>query len=136
MIYTSYFAGMKSMDQFRDHVIPVAICRGVPEWYTGARYAKLAPSWELVKEWKADPRNDDYFGIKRKQYDAEVLSKLDPKQVVKDFQRLFPGGEPLWESKRYHVVLMCYERPTDFCHRHFVAQWLTENGYPCEELFR
>lgn len=35
----------------------------------------------------------------------------------------------------YHpnIVLLCYEKPTDFCHRHLVAQWLIENGFECKE---
>ncbi len=138
MLYTSYFA--KGSKGWADNVIPVAICAKPPEGYAGACYKKLAPPWELVKEWKSDPRNDDYFGIKRKQYDAAVLNELDVHQVVRELQGLMPKtkqwlmGEPVWESKRYHIVLLCYEKPSDFCHRHFVAQWLTKNGYNCEEV--
>ena len=31
-------------------------------------------------------------------------------------------------------ALVCYEKPSDFCHRHLVADWLNKNGYDCEEL--
>jgi hypothetical protein len=136
MIYTCNFANARKV---ADHIIPVSICRGVPDWYTGASYKKLAPPWELITEWKNDIRNDDYFGIKRKQYDAAVLDHLDVHQVMAELQAMIPEGirqkmkKPIWENNRYHLVLLCYEKRSDFCHRHFVAQWLTKNGYPCEE---
>ena len=28
----------------------------------------------------------------------------------------------------------CYEKPSDFCHRHLVADWLNKNGVECKEL--
>ena len=31
------------------------------------------------------------------------------------------------------IALICYEKPTDFCHRHLVADWLNKNGIECEE---
>lgn len=31
------------------------------------------------------------------------------------------------------ICLICFEKPTDFCHRHLVADWLTKNGFQCEE---
>lgn len=132
MLYTSYFA--KGSKGWKDNVIPVAICRYPPKGFNGVHYFKLAPSHKLLMEWKSDPRNDDYFGTKRKQYDDEVLSKLDPKEVMHELQRLWPYGPPIWEDKYHHVVLLCYEKPGDFCHRHFVAQWLTENDFKCEEV--
>lgn len=143
MIYTSYFGAFKNHNMdiigddastYRENVLPVAICRYPPKGWSGVWYPKLAPSQELLAEWKNDPRNDDHFGIKRKQYEDQVLSKLDAKEVMTDLQRKIPGVEPLWESKRYHVMLLCYEKRDSFCHRHFVAQWLTKNGYPCEEV--
>lgn len=32
------------------------------------------------------------------------------------------------------IALICYEKPTDFCHRHLVAEWLTTNGIKCDEI--
>lgn len=31
------------------------------------------------------------------------------------------------------IALICYEKPSDFCHRHLVAEWLNQNGYRCDE---
>ena len=133
MIYTSYFGKIRRATL--KNCVTVAICAKPPDGYTGACYKVLAPPYKLLMEWKKDGRNDDYFGTKRKQYETTVLNRLDIQQVMTDLQKKFPGCvEPIWESQRYHIVLLCYEKPSDFCHRHFVAQWLTKNGYPCEEL--
>ena len=32
------------------------------------------------------------------------------------------------------VALVCYEKPSDFCHRHLVADWLNKNGFECKEF--
>ncbi|NTV02456.1 MAG: DUF488 domain-containing protein [Chlorobiaceae bacterium] len=31
------------------------------------------------------------------------------------------------------VVLLCFERPSDFCHRQLVSKWLRQYGVPCVE---
>ena len=31
-------------------------------------------------------------------------------------------------------VMLCYEKPSDFCHRHILAAWLTEHGHTVTEL--
>jgi uncharacterized protein (DUF488 family) len=31
-------------------------------------------------------------------------------------------------------VLLCYEAPNQFCHRHLVAAWLRKHGITVEEL--
>lgn len=136
MIYTSYFGRgrAKDNDGWRENVIPVAICAKPPKGFTGKWYKKLAPPYDLLMEWKRDPNNDDYFGLKRKAYYDAVLNNLDIRAVLRDLQRFYPGCTmPLWLSKRDHIVLLCYEKPGDFCHRHFVAQWLNDNGIKCEE---
>ena len=32
------------------------------------------------------------------------------------------------------VVLLCYEKPGDFCHRYLVNNFLMENNIACQEL--
>lgn len=133
MIFTSYFAKIK---KFPVNVFPVAICAGVPSWYTGATYSKLAPPYELLMQWKCDHQNDDYEEC----FNDVVLNKLEIIRVLDDLQLLLPDDvrrkmqRPVYDSSDYHIALVCYEKPTDFCHRHIVADWLKRNGYKCEEL--
>lgn len=118
MIYTTYFANLKNLP---NTIVPIAICGKLPDFYTGLRYKELAPKKEFFNIWKQN--NDWNYYIKN--YYELVLNKLDADKVVKDLFEL---------SSNKDVALVCYEKPTDSCHRHLVADWLRENGYECNEL--
>lgn len=121
MIYTSYFAKLKSLPAT---VIPVAICGKAPQWYNGLQYKKLAPKYDFFMEWKRNHDNDYYI----KCFNEQVLSKLDANTVVRELTELTN-----MTNKGADIVLLCYEKPTDFCHRHLVSEWLNNNGIPCKE---
>lgn len=133
-IYTSYFALFK---QFPLNAFPISIALYPPEWYLGRRcYDKLAPTPEILREWKAHHDKDLYI----ESYNEEVLSKLSPVTVVNDMMKIARGYEPdefLEEDASLNedrdVILLCYEAPDQFCHRHLVAQWLQSAGYLCDE---
>lgn len=82
----------------------VAISRGVPKWYTGRRFLELAP-----RGWMLKIKDEDEF---TKVYRETVLAKLDPRKVV--------------EAVGKDAVLLCWEKPGEFCHRRLVAEWLEE----------
>lgn len=119
-MYTSYFAQLRNLS---DDVVPVAICGKAPEWYPGLQYKKLAPRYGFFMEWKRNHDNNYYI----KHFNEEVLSTLDAQEVYKEICQL-AGSE--------NVVLLCYEKSGDFCHRHLVAKWFREHGIPCEEWQR
>lgn len=121
MIYTSYFGKLKSLPK---NIVPIAICGGLPDWYHGAWYKKLAPKWSFFKVWKETHDNDYYL----QNFDEQVLAALDPDEVVNElneFIRNYPIGT--------EIALICYEKPGDFCHRHIVAEWLEGAGYEVKE---
>ena len=122
MIYTSYFANVKSLPS---EVIPIAICGVVPEWWCGLQYRKLAPKRDFFNEWKSSGDNDYYV----KCYYEQVLSHLDPAQVYKELYKLVEYTGSYTEN----IALLCYEKPEDFCHRHLVAEWFNKNGIACKE---
>lgn len=123
MIYTSYFAKIKELE--RSNIIPISICGKVPDWYKGLQYKKLAPKYGFFMEWKKNHDNDYYI----EHFQAEVLDQLDATDVVLHFSRLLYG----FNVGENDIALICYEKPSDFCHRHLVAEWLKQNGYQCEE---
>lgn len=106
-IYTSYFANTRHVSN------TVAICTGVPNWYKGAVYSALAPGWDIVMEYKQAVRDgkpmQDIIANYVRRYENEILFYLDPEEVYQDLK---------------NKILLCYEKPTDFCHRHLVRQWL------------
>ena len=107
-IYTSYFAKLKSLPP---DIVPIAICAQIPRWYPGLRYLKLAPKYGFFTQWKKDHNNDYYI----KCFKAQVLQNLDAFRVLRDLEALSSGKD---------VALICYEKSSDFCHRHIVADWL------------
>ena len=99
MIQTSNFATCGKL------VNAVSISGAAPEWYTGKQYRKLAPRWWFFKLYKETGDEDHYC----KHFQLEVLDKLDPRVVFDELDG---------------AVLLCYEKPGEFCHRRLVATWL------------
>lgn len=120
MIYTTYFANLKNLSK---NVIPISICAKAPSWYGGLQYKKLAPTYNILVKYK----NDCDKGYYIKHYQKEVLEKVNPVEVIDDLLRL---------SNSTNIALVCYEKPTDFCHRHLVANWLNKNGFQTKEYVR
>lgn len=128
MIYTSYFAKLRSLP---DNIIPISICGKAPEWYKGLQYKKLAPKYDFFKKWKdskSDNRNEEYI----KSFNEQVLKDLNALDIITDLYELIlkTGNSP----KEKDIVLLCYEKPSDFCHRHLVSKWFNDNGIECKEL--
>lgn len=113
MIYTSYFAAQKNKAN------TVAICKGVPKWFTGEVYMDLAPSWDILMEYKNSEQSLDDKERYIKRYRSEILYLLSPQKVYDDL-----NGK----------ILLCYEKKGDFCHRHLVAKWLFDYGFEVEEI--
>jgi hypothetical protein len=111
MIYTSYF-GSKKWDINNS----VSIARKTPDYVNVPIYLKLAPPFELVKEYKQDYDQSKYV----LRYSIEVLSHLNPQKVLEEL-----------DGK----TLLCYEKSGDFCHRHIVGKWLNiYTGIDIKEL--
>ena len=113
-IYTSYFANSRALAKV--NVMQVSIARYSPSWFYGPRYIVVAPTSYMLS---GTCSHEEYLC----KYD-EILSRLDPKKVVDDIAAISHGKD---------VALCCYEKPSDFCHRHLLAEWLTKHGYDVKE---
>ena len=133
MIYTSYFAKLKSLPS---NVIPISICGKAPVWYTGIQYRKLAPKYDFFMKWKETHDNDYYI----EHFQKEVLDSLEIIRVLHELHCLLPEEvkiqiqSSVWSNTDWHIALICYEKPSDFCHRHLVADWLNKHGIKVEEF--
>lgn len=106
MIYTSYYGRADKVPN------PIAISRGVPHWFKGEVYEKLAPSWELVKAWNKG------HGISEREYTERYLNELTSRSVTAEtIQNEIPEGS----------TLLCWETPLAFCHRHIIS-WILRNA--------
>lgn len=133
MIYTSYFAKLKSLP---DNIIPISICGKAPAWYKGLQYKKLAPKYDFFMEWKKTHDNNYYI----KCFKEQITDQLNVYETVYELYEKI--GVYLDEvgisfssesANDKHICLICYEKPVDFCHRHLVAKWLNDNNFKCKE---
>ena len=109
-LYTSYFGKRLKSDRL------VSIARGTPTWFKGKTVLSVAPSWDLVTGIKsgtitAEEYADAYF---------KQLDKLGEEKIL----LMFEDGD----------ILLCYEKPEDFCHRHLLAKWLNDRGHSVTEI--
>ena len=111
MIYTGYWSKLKEYEQYG--LIPVGISGKIPDGFNGARYQQLAPKYSWWKQWHEEHKSNDWFVEK---YNETVLSQLNPDKVINDLNKI---GK--------NIILLCYEIPEKFCHRHLAADWLNKN---------
>lgn len=126
-IYTTYFYNLKNLPA---SIVPICIALWPPKGVNIARYPALAPTPDILREYKASAGMDEKDRQARyiKRYYQEVLSRLSPRQVIADLKRL---------SQNQDIVLVCFEKSQDFCHRHLAMSWLApylpeagiENGF-------
>lgn len=135
MLYTSYFGQMKN---FPSSFVPVAICAKPPIWFHGAHYKGVAPSYGCLMDYK-DNGNVEAYKLR---YHAETLDKLSADAILRGIFQVLPESvKNALESDTYHwtqnplvhIVLLCFEKPDEFCHRDLVSDKLNECGYKCLE---
>lgn len=108
---TSYFA------KHGGHPKAVSICLWVPKFYKGRQYTKVAPSLELLAEFKQNHSKEHFT----QRFMDEVLAPLDPEEIFREI-----GTDS---------VMLCYEKTGSFCHRHLVAKWFKNTlGVTIREL--
>lgn len=126
-MFTGYYSRLS--DYVLDGLIPVSISLYKPSYtrYSLPTCELFVPPKDIFGRWKWRQGDDDYNDAC---YTAEYKKMvLDPLHIndVKDAMDKLVG---IHMDK---AILMCYEPPDEFCHRHLVAKWLTRNGIDCWE---
>lgn len=112
-LYTSYFSFVREIPaQYL-----VSIAGTAPNGFTGTQYRKLSPKYAWWKKWHDEKLPDEWYIQK---YNDTVLNSLNPLDVLKE----------LGDDK----ILLCWESPEKFCHRHLIAEWLNKFGAVVSEL--
>lgn len=115
MIYTSYYARCKDATvELPNGEIGTTISISVqPPWFwrPQTHFPDLAPTWEIVSAYKSGMINDAEY-VQAYLHLLNEDRALDPHDVLARLDD--------------NTVLLCYERPEDFCHRHIVAWWFEE----------
>ena len=128
---TSYYANLNKIDMSKYTPVAISGDAGKLVGFEGMALRELSP-YPFFKKWKTiEDKIDDMYDageISMKEYRdykqenqnayirqfyQSVLKKLDPREV---YSKL---GE--------NAVLVCFEKPTEFCHRFLVAGWLEYN---------
>lgn len=117
MIYTGYFAKAKMYEA--EGLQPISIA-GKADFFKGPKFPSFAPRYEVFRDWKKGIISDMEYTSKFRRH----LDSLD-KEAVKRFLTSFDKD----------IVLLCFEKPGDFCHRHIVADWIEENLGLCVEEY-
>lgn len=107
-LYTGYFAGLKHVPE---SIVPISIAQFPIKGWAGLSYPKLFPPKDLLAWVKQSGKHEEF----KAEYIKQVLQGLDPETVKHEIELLTKGKD---------AILCCYEKPTDFCHRHIVAEWL------------
>lgn len=115
-IYTGYYGNMRAYQG----MTCVAISLSVPKWLS----APLSNIRELnPKPWMLHMEKEQYTEAYNR-----ILAKLSARKII-DFINTVSDGKP--------VVLLCFEKPCDFCHRELVAAWLNrELGLDVQEYVK
>lgn len=110
-IYTSYFAKAKYFDKRR--FILCQISNSAPFELDG-KLSVLIPDWNTIVYPKKRGLIDE------EEYKERYLNQLNSsKDSVLNIIKLL-------KTFNKDIVLMCYESPDGFCHRHILADWYNE----------
>ena len=107
-IYTSYFGNIRRLNESGIFAICVAI--GKPRYLNLPQMINVAPTRYMLSDACS---YEEYLKL----YD-QILARQNAYQVVRQIESLSGGRD---------VALCCYEKPGDFCHRHILAKWITDN---------
>lgn len=108
-VYTSYFANSKKLASAGIKVIGIALYP--PKWFYGMSLKSVAPTASIL--YAKNQTQEQYT----ERYKREVLSRVDAQKFMADLRSMGQGQD---------IALCCFEKPGDFCHRHILAEWLSE----------
>lgn len=117
MIYTTYYSMLRHLPS---NITPISIAQSTPKFYNGLVFKELAPDISYLRMYKYNNDEVAYTYSFNK-----LLSKLNANEIVSKLFAL---------ANNTDIALVCYEKPSSFCHRHLVAKWLNDNGIECEEF--
>ena len=112
-VYTSYYA---KISRDPKGLVPVRISTSMPDWfpYICEELDEVYPGWDLVGPVKAGLMNYD-------EYTEKYMAKLEAigrdrlMQILQEISEQNGGRD---------LVLVCWESPDKFCHRHLIMKFL------------
>lgn len=119
-IYTSYYGASRYLSASRYHKVSISLHK--PKGLKIDHEPRLAPSQALLDAWHEGLSIEQYVT----RYRAEMSLHGDLRAIFADIAK---------RADKKDIVLLCYERPGQFCHRHTLAHIVAERyGYYMQEL--
>lgn len=117
---TSYYS-CPQLDRKRHFLVQVS--NSCPKGFTpDARWDAAVPEWKTI----VVPFKDSL--ITENDYRSRYCRQLELRKDALSRSLAFIQRE----ARGREVVLLCYETPRAFCHRHILASWLVENEFENE----
>ena len=107
MIYTSYFGNYKN---FPNNSYIIGITRFPISGIENC--IDLSPSEKLLRQFKNKEIDEFIFKVRY----LNELKQLNKKEYIEYLHKL--------ERFYNNIIICCYEKPNEFCHRHILADWL------------
>lgn len=106
-IYTSYFGNYKALRNA--NILIVNVARWAPRFVTPAfSLLEVAPTPWMIKQATMEQYLSSY---------RSILARTNAHQLIEKIAQLSGGQD---------VALCCYEKSGEFCHRHMLAEHLTQ----------
>lgn len=122
-VKTSYFGRLRALDLSLYYLVQV--CRHAPKGVTcDTVLVPALPGWQSL----VVPLKEGL--ITEAEYERSYLRVLDSKRE----ELLEAVREILKAAGERTPLLLCYEKPSDWCHRHVLAGWLRKEGFDVNEL--
>lgn len=109
MLYTGYFAKTKKYEEAG--LTPVSVALVTPLFFKGPKWSFFAPRKQLLDAYKADEITQEQFST----YYTNNLEATINTELQKKLR---------YTIGKHNIVMLCYEKSGDFCHRKILADWL------------
>lgn len=136
---TSYYARLKGIDQSKYTPVAISGDEGKLVGFVGRAERTLSP-YTFFRKWKEKETQIQeglQTGLISKDEYNELKSENQWDYIQKFYSKVLKSLNPqeVYQSLGENAVLLCFEKPTEFCHRHLVASWLEMSlGVQIDEL--
>ena len=110
MIYTGYYGGLT---RIVGDIAKVQVSNSAPV-PVDIKFEKAIPDWAFIVK----PYKDGL--ITKEEYEQRYTLQLDK------FRENILGVIKYFSSTDKDYILLCYEKPGDFCHRHILADYINK----------
>ena len=121
-LYTSFYGNLRNIP--RDYFL-VSVSVGLTEELkvsVDSWDIDLAPSMNILNDYK----KSENWGKYTHSFKMDILSKIDWLEKLEHWEEKAKKIKKTMDN----IVLFCYEKPTDHCHRHILAEHF-ENDFKC-----